>query len=105
MAVNYTEEQTTYITAKYLENPSRETVDKLAEELGKSPKSIIGKLSREKVYRREVYKTKQNETPITKVELVAIIAGYIGVEKEQLEGLEKTPKQVLKLMEKKLEVL
>ena len=50
---NYTEEQTQMMVGAYLDQPTRETVDNLAEELGRSTKSIIGKLSREGVYRRE----------------------------------------------------
>ena len=46
---------------KYQAKPDRETVDKLAEELNKSIKSIIGKLSREGVYRKAVYKTKTGD--------------------------------------------
>ena len=52
---NYTDEQTAKMVGAYLDVPTRETVDKLAEEYGRSTKSIIGKLSREGVYRREVY--------------------------------------------------
>ena len=52
--------------AEYTSNPSRETVEKLAETLDKSIKSIIGKLSREGVYKKTVYKTKTGEDPETK---------------------------------------
>ena len=47
MAVNYTEEMVEMMTSKYSANPTRETVEELADELGKSIKSVIGKLSRE----------------------------------------------------------
>lgn len=47
---NYTEQQTEAMVSAYILDPTRETVDKLAEELGRSTKSIIGKLSREGVY-------------------------------------------------------
>ena len=68
--MNYTNDQTEYMVEEYKRKPSRITVDRLAKELDKSPKSIIGKLSREGVYRRSVYKTKTGETPVTKTELV-----------------------------------
>ena len=45
--MNYTREQTDYIVGVYESEPTMETVNELAEELDKSPKSIIGKLSRE----------------------------------------------------------
>ena len=66
MSVNYTEEQVKEMVAQYSENPTRETVEELAEEFNKSIKSIIGKLSREGVYEKTVYKTKTGEDPITK---------------------------------------
>ena len=49
--MNYTEDQTKHIIEAYQRNPNRDTVEMLADELQKSVKSIIGKLSREGVYR------------------------------------------------------
>ena len=66
MSVNYTEEQVDLMKEQYTKNPSRETVENLAETLDKSIKSIIGKLSREGVYKKTVYKTKTGEDPETK---------------------------------------
>jgi hypothetical protein len=97
--MNYTEEQTAYLVMKYVENPNMETVQELAEIFGKTTKSIIGKLSREGVYKRAVYKSKSGELPITKVELVNNIAENMGVEVESLVGLEKSPKSTLKTLE------
>jgi hypothetical protein len=97
--VNYTEDQTKYIIEAYREKPNRETVESLAIELGKSIKSIIGKLSREGVYRREIYKTKSGDLPVTKVEIVSNIADSLGIEVDSLFGLEKTPKATLKILE------
>ena len=64
--MNYTQDQTAYMVEEYQNKPTRITVDRLAKELGKSSKSIIGKLSREGVYQRNVYKTKAGEMPVTK---------------------------------------
>ena len=97
---NYTEQQTDAMVAAYMLEPTRETVDKLAEELGRSTKSIIGKLSREGVYRREVYVSKTGESPITKVEIVNNIAEGLGLEISTLAGLEKSPKTALRNLEK-----
>ena len=83
---------------EYKKKPSRITVDRLAKELDKSPKSIIGKLSREGVYRRSVYKTKTGETPVTKLELVEEVAYAFDLNPAVLAGLEKAPKQVLKIL-------
>ncbi len=101
--MNYNEEQTKHIVEAYQNNPNRETVEALAKELSKSIKSIIGKLSREGVYRREIYKTKTGELPVTKVEIVSDIADDLGIEVESLSGLEKAPKSALKKLKEALE--
>ena len=74
MGMNYTELDTAFMVEKYSAEPSMETVQYLAEKLGKTTKSIIGKLSREGVYKRAVYTSKSGEAPVTKVELVNNIA-------------------------------
>ena len=98
MATNYTSEQVSYMIDKYNESPTRDTVQILAEELGKSTKSIIGKLSREGVYQKAQYVSKTGEFPITKKELVVKIADAVDGELEKLEGLEKSPKKELKYL-------
>ena len=98
MATNYTSEQVSYMIDKYNEAPTRDTVQILAEELGKSTKSIIGKLSREGVYQKAQYVSKTGEFPITKKELVVKIADAVDGELEKLEGLEKSPKKELKYL-------
>jgi hypothetical protein len=80
----------------YRINPSRETVENLAEEMNKSIKSIIGKLSREGVYEKTVYKTKTGEDPVTKKELVEELSELVGIEYSMISGLEKSPKIDLK---------
>jgi len=97
---NYTDEQTNMLVGAYLDSPTPETVEELAEKLGKSKKSIIGKLSREGVYRREAYVSKTGEKPITKAEIVENIADHLGLESRHLAGLEKSPKESLKNLEK-----
>ena len=97
---NYTEEMTTTMVQTYLADPSPETVEFLANMMERSKKSIIGKLSREGVYRREVYVSKTGEAPITKVEIVNNIAEGLGLESATLAGLEKSPKTALRNLEK-----
>ena len=97
---NYTEEMTEAMVREYTSNPCPETVEMLAEMFSRSKKSIIGKLSREGVYRREVYVSKTGESPITKVEIVSNIAENLGVESRSLAGLEKSPKAALRNLEK-----
>ena len=96
MAVNYTQDQVEYIVNQYRLEPTRETVEELAEELNKSVKSIIGKLSREGVYRKTEYTTKTGEKPVTKLELVTELAEKLELEDWELAGLEKAPKVALK---------
>ena len=43
-AKNYTEEMVNDMTTQYTANPTRETVDALAEQFGKTTRSIIAKL-------------------------------------------------------------
>lgn len=100
--MNYTPETTEYMVKEYEANKSRETVERLSIELQKSVKSVIGKLSREGVYRRQVYTTKQGETPITKLEIVADICQVLGFESDDLVGLDKTPKLILQKVEARL---
>ena len=98
MAANYTDEQVQYMVDKYTAQPNRETVDKLAEKLNKSIKSIIGKLSREGVYQKAIYRTKTGEIPMTKGEIIVKVAEILEAEYNRLAGLEKSPKQDLKYL-------
>lgn len=91
-AKNYTEEQVTMMTEAYTANPSRETVDNLAETLGKTTRSIIAKLSREGVYVAQPRTTKSGEPVVAKAELVNIISEHFGIE---LPTLVKAGKQDL----------
>ena len=98
MSVNYTPEQVELMIEAYKSNPSRETVENLAEDLNKSVKSIIGKLSREGVYKKTIYKTKTGEDPETKKEIVQELAERLEINYEAVAGLEKAPKTALKIL-------
>ena len=98
--MSYTDKTRKMLIEEYENEPTRETVERLAEILEKSPKSIIGKLSREGVYRREVYRSKTGDLPVTKTEVVGNIATALDIEVEDLLGLEKSPKAALKELEK-----
>ena len=98
MASNYSADEVHFMTKAYNAKPNRETVDKLADTLNKSIKSIIGKLSREGVYQKAIYKTKTGEVPITKSEIINNIADVLDANGERLKGLEKAPKQELKYL-------
>ena len=98
MSVNYTQEQVEHMIEAYTRSPSRETVENLAEDLDKSIKSIIGKLSREGVYKKTVYKTKTGEDPETKKEIVLELAERLDIDYQAVAGLEKAPKSALKIL-------
>jgi hypothetical protein len=98
MAANYSDADVEKMVMAYAKQPNRETVDKLAEDLDKSVKSIIGKLSREGVYQKQVYKTKTGEVPVTKEQLILGLADLFEVDSSKLMGLEKAPKQVIKYL-------
>ena len=91
-APNYSEAQVAEMTTEYTANPTRETVDLLAERYCKSARSIIAKLSNMDIYIAPVRTTKSG-TPIVKKEtLVAEISKILGVE---VPSLVKSNKQDL----------
>jgi len=75
------------------------SVEELAAQLGKSERSIIGKLSRLGIYQRKSYVSKTGSPPISKLEIVAEIESALQM---KLEGLEKSPKGVLLSLRDKL---
>jgi len=77
---NYTDEMVAQMINAYEANPSRETVDMLAGEMGKSVRSIIAKLSREGVYVAQPKVTKTGEPVVRKQELVASLQSHFGIE-------------------------
>lgn len=97
---DYTDAITAEISAEYAESPSRFTVDAIALRIGKSPRSIIAKLSSEGVYKTPVRTTKTGDAIIKKEELVADISRWLDL--PGLETLAKTGKQELLSIHKKL---
>jgi len=94
--INYTPEVTQAIVEAYQAEPTMETVQALADKHDKTIKSVIGKLSREGVYKKATYKTKTGEKPVTKLELVAQIADFLEFDNpEVVAGLDKAPKSAL----------
>ena len=95
-AKNYTDEMVNTMTEQYQANPTRETVDELAREFGKTTRSIIAKLSREGVYQAQPRTTKSGEPIVAKSELVSEVATILGVEVDEIASLEKATKVHLK---------
>ena len=85
-AKNYTEEMVAEMTKAYAENPTRDTVDALAQQFGKTTRS------REGVYIAQPRTTKSGEPVVSKSELVAQIQEHFGIE---LPTLVKAGKQDL----------
>ena len=90
--VNYTPEQTAQMIADYQAGTSVET---LAETLGKTVRSGVAKLSREKVYQAKAYKTKSGETPIKKDVHADFIGEALCLTEADTESLTKANKVAL----------
>ena len=95
--VNYTQEQTQQVVEAYKAGTA---VEQIAQDLGKSTRSIVAKLSREGVYQP---KTKASgQTRVKKSELVDRLAAACDVAPEVFESLEKANYEVLELLLAKL---
>lgn len=92
----YTEAMIVEMRDTYTANPTRETIEALAAKFERNVRSIVAKLSREGVYIKAPYRTKQGEIPHTKEDLVEIIAKIMEEPSDMLDGLEKAPKLVLR---------
>ena len=90
--VNYTPEMTQKMVADYTAGVS---VEKIAEELGKTVRSVVAKLSREKVYKAKEYKTKTGETPIKKDAHADFIGQALGLTEADADSLTKANKTAL----------
>lgn len=92
---NYTADQTAKMVAAYVAAPTAETVAELAKEFGKTVRSVIAKLSREKVYVAKVYKTKTGETVQKKDETADAIGAVLKLTEPEIESLTKANKTAL----------
>jgi hypothetical protein len=93
--VNYTPEQTAAMVADYTANPTAETVSALAAALGKTTRSIVAKLSREKVYKAKEYTAKNGEKPVKKDDLADKLSGMFGLTEAEADSLTKANKTAL----------
>lgn len=94
--VNYTAEQTIMVVSEYTANPVKETVEMLAEKLGKTTKSIVAKLSREGVYKKAEYKTKTGDKVEKKDETADAIGAILRLSENDTSSLAKANKVALK---------
>jgi hypothetical protein len=93
--MSYTEELTQLIVDEYSADPTRETVDRLAEEHGKSTRSIIAKLSSAGVYQAPPRVSKSGEPITRKEDLVKEIGEWFGIEVPSLSKAGKLDLQRL----------
>ena len=94
-SANYSDSDITILTDEYSIEPTRETVDALAERLNKTPRSIIAKLSALGVYQKTERVTKRGEPVIMKAELVAKVQNAIGRELPSLNKMTKVDLQFM----------
>lgn len=91
--VNYTPEQTVKMVADYLAGVTTEAI---ALEMGKTVKSVVAKLSREKVYVAKVYATKTGEKVQKKDETADAIGAVLKMTEPEIESLTKANKGALR---------
>lgn len=98
-APNYTAEQTAKMVADY---QAGVTVAAIAETLGKSVKSVVAKLSREKVYQAKVYVSKTGEPVAKKDDTADAIGAVLKLSENDTSSLAKANKVALRAIWKAL---
>ena len=88
----YTAEQTQLITRGYL---GGKTVESLAQEVGRSVRSVVAKLAQVGVYKA---KETQAKARVTKEMLVSQIASRTEIDRVTLQSLEKCDKAALQAL-------
>lgn len=87
--MEYTPEHTKYLEREYSQEPNRATVDRIAEELQVSPRSVIGKLVSIGIYKTPRKLNKQGLPVELKRELTKEICELLGIEAPSLEKAER----------------
>ena len=90
--VNYTPEQTVSMVSEYLAGV---TAEQIALSMGKSVRSVVAKLSREKVYVAKTYTTKTGETVAKKDAVADAIGAVLKLTEAETESLTKANKTAL----------
>jgi len=93
--VNYTPEQTLKMVSDYQNGVSVETI---ADNLGKTVRSVVAKLSREKVYIAKEYKTKTGEAVVKKDAHADAIGAILKMPENDIESLTKANKNALRVI-------
>lgn len=92
-AINYTPEMTARMVADYSAGVS---VEKIAESLNKTVRSVVAKLSREGVYQKKEYATKTGEPVVKKDETADAIGAVLGLSEGEIDSLTKANKTALR---------
>jgi len=90
--VNYTPEQTAQMVADY---QAGVTVEAIAESLGKTVRSVVAKLSREKVYVAKTYVSKTGAPVVKKDAHADAIGAILKMTEAEIESLTKANKTAL----------
>jgi len=90
--LNYTPEMTAAMVADY---KAGATVETIAASVGKSVRSVVAKLSREKVYVAKTYTTKTGEAVVKKDAHADFIGEALGLTEADTESLTKANKTAL----------
>lgn len=93
--VNYTPEQTIQMVADYQAGVSVETI---AMNMGKTVRSVVAKLSREKVYVAKQYVSKTGEKPVKKDIHAEMIGRILNLPENDVDSLTKANKNALKVI-------
>lgn len=97
--LNYTPEQTTKMVADYANGV---TVESIAQDLGKTVRSVVAKLSREKVYQAKTYVSKTGQKPVKKDVHADAIGAILLLPENDIESLTKANKSALEAIFKAL---
>ena len=92
VTVNYTPEQTVAMVAAYKQGVDVATI---AHDLGKTARSVIAKLSREGVYQKKEYVTKNGEKVQKKDAVADAIGAVLKMTESEIESLTKANKTAL----------
>ena len=90
--VNYTPEQSTKMVADYVAGV---TVETIAENLGKTVRSVVAKLSREGVYKAKTYVSKTGAAVVKKDAHADAIGAILKLSEAETESLTKANKTAL----------
>lgn len=90
--VNYTADQVSQMVADY---QAGQSVESIAEAMGKSVRSIVAKLSREGVYQAKSYVSKTGEKPVKKDLVADQIANILQLTEAEADSLTKANKTAL----------